>query len=105
MKISRKKLSALCVGMVLGMGSINAGALDTHATLALDHAQTAAKIGDVKVIAEQLEMAKSHIRVIEAYLKAGNTSLDSAIAHAHQGDANLAKKSAEEAVAHLKAAQ
>jgi hypothetical protein len=50
-------------------------------------------------------MAKSHIKVVEDHLKESNTSLDAAIAHSKQGHADLARKSAEEAVVHLKAAQ
>ncbi|TCV77421.1 MULTISPECIES: small metal-binding protein SmbP [Methylomonas] len=69
------------------------------------NAQTAAKFGDAKTIANHADAAKGHIKVIDEHLKAGVTSLDAAIEHAKQGHTNLAKKSAEEAVLHLNAAQ
>jgi hypothetical protein len=105
MKITHKNLNVLYAGLVLSLFSLNANALDSHMAIALDHAQTASKINDVKVIGEQAEMAKSHIKVVEDHLKESNTSLDAAIAHSKQGHADLARKSAEEAVVHLKAAQ
>jgi hypothetical protein len=43
--------------------------------------------------------------ITEEHLKASLTSLDSAIDHGKQGHADLAKKAAEEALTHLKAAQ
>lgn len=100
-----KKMGVLLIGMVLGMGLANADALDSHMALALDHAEATVKIADFKILAEQAEMAKSHIKVIEDHLKAGNSSLDAVIAHAKQDHVALANKSAEEAVLHLKAAQ
>ena len=105
MKITHKSQKALYAGLVLSLFSLNANALDSHMAIALDHAQTASKIKDAKVIGEQAEMAKSHIKVVEDHLKESNTSLDAAIAHSKQGHADLARKSAEEAVVHLKAAQ
>ncbi|TPQ26222.1 small metal-binding protein SmbP [Methylomonas koyamae] len=105
MNIIRTKLIGLSAGSVLIFCAVNAEAAESHMALSLEHAQTAAKTGDVKTVADHADAAKGHIKMVDEHLKAAVTSLDAAIAHGKQGHADLAKKSAEEAVAHLKAAQ
>jgi len=98
-------ITVICAGMLLSVSAIHVYAAESHIALALEHAQTAAKSGDAKTIVNHADAAKSHIKVLDEHLKAGVTSLDAAIAHAKQGHSELAKKSAEEAVLHLNAAQ
>ncbi|WP_445369607.1 small metal-binding protein SmbP [Methylomonas sp. BW4-1] len=105
MKLIPSKPTVICAGMLLSVSVMNVYAAERHIALALEHAQTTAKSGDVKTIANHADAAKGHIKVIDEHLKAGVTSLDAAIAHAKQGHSDLAKKSAEEAVLHLNAAQ
>lgn len=105
MKTISKQLTGIGAGMLLSMAASEVYAAESHIGLALEHAQTVAKAGDVNTIMNHADAAKSHIQVVDEHLKAGVTSLDAAIAHAKQGDTDLAKKSAEEAVLHLNAAQ
>jgi len=105
MKVTNLKLTGLLAGIVLSFCSFGAFAAESHMAQSLKHAEAAAKATDAKVIAEHAETAKSHVTIAEEHLKAGATSLDAAIEHGKQGHADLAKKSAEEAVTHLKAAQ
>lgn len=98
--------SGLLAGLVfLGLSSLSAYAAETHMEQALKHAEAAVKATDGKTIAEHAEAAKTHVKTATEHLNAGNKSLDEAIEHAKQGHTDLAKKSAEEAVTHLKAAQ
>ncbi|MBD9362412.1 small metal-binding protein SmbP [Methylomonas fluvii] len=105
MNINQKKLTIICAGMLLSVSTINVYAAESHIALALEHAQTAAKSGDTKTISNHADAAKGHIKVIDEHLKAGVISLNAAIEHAKQGHTDLAKKSSEEAVLHLNAAQ
>lgn len=105
MKFTNMKITGLWVGIVLGLCSFGVYAAESHMVQSLKHAEAAVKAVDAKAIAEHAETAKSHVTITEEHLKAGSTSLDAAIEHGKQGHADLAKKSAEEAVTHLKAAQ
>lgn len=103
--IIRNKLTALCAGLVSMLVSISVYAVESHVVLALEHAQTAAKSGDVDTIATRANAANSHIGVVDGHLKAGAASLEAAVAHGKHGYADLAKKFVEEAAVHLQAAQ
>lgn len=105
MKLTTMKLNAFGVGIAWIMASFGAYAAERHMVQALKHAEAGAKAVDAKAITEHAETAKSHVTITEEHLKAGTTSLDSAIEHGKQGHADLAKKAAEEAVTHLNAAQ
>jgi len=105
MKLNNMKLAGLYAGIALTLCSFGAFAEESHSGLALKHAQVAAKATDGKTIAEHAETAKTHAKVADEHLDAGIKSLDSAIEHGKLGHTDLAKKAAEEAVTHLKAAQ
>jgi soluble cytochrome b562 len=105
MKLTNVKLTSLSAGIVLALASFGAYAAESHMAQALKHAESAAKATDGKVIAEHAEKARDHAKTADEHLDAGIVSLDGAIEQAKQGHADLAKKSAEEAVTHLKAAQ
>jgi hypothetical protein len=105
MKLTNMKLTGLWAGIVLTFCSFGVYAAESHMAQSLKHAEAGAKATDAKAITEHAETAKSHVTIAEEHLKAGAKSLDEAIEHGKQGHADLAKKSAEEAVIHLKAAQ
>lgn len=106
MKITNMKLTGLCAGIVLTLGSLGAYAGDDdHLDQALKHAKEAAKADDASAVVEHAEKAKTHAKTADEHLDAGITSLDNAITHGKQGHADIAKKAAEEAVTHLKAAE
>ena len=105
MNITNSKLAGLWAGVVLSLASYYAYAAESHMAQALKHAEAAAKATDGKVISEHAEKARDHAKTADGHLDAGVVSLDGAIEQVKQGHADLAKKSAEEAVAHLKAAQ
>ncbi|MDO9104776.1 MAG: small metal-binding protein SmbP [Methylovulum sp.] len=105
MKLINIKLTGLCAGIVLTFCSLGAYAAEEHVEEALKHAKAAAKADDAKEIAQHAEAARSHAKTADEHLDAGITSLDNAIAHGKQGQADMAKKAAEEAVTHLKAAE
>jgi hypothetical protein len=104
MKLINMKRSGLA-GMVLMAASFGVYAEESHMEQALKHAEAAAKAGDGKTIAEHAEKAKTHAKTADEHLDAGITSLNDAIDHGKQKHDDLAKKSTEEAVKHLKAAQ
>lgn len=105
MKLTNKKLTGLWVGTVLTFASLGAYAAESHMAEALKHTEAAAQAGDGKTIAEHADIAKSHAKASDEHLDAGITSLDAAIEHGKLGHSDVAKKAAEEAVTHLKAAQ
>jgi hypothetical protein len=105
MERANMKLAGLWVGIVFTLASYYAYAAESHMAEALTHAEAAAKAGDAKAIADHAETAKIHAKTADEHLDAGVRSLDGAIKHGKQGQADLAKKAAEEAVMHLKAAQ
>ncbi|MFU8789253.1 MAG: small metal-binding protein SmbP [Methylobacter sp.] len=78
---------------------------ESHNKLALEHAQEAVKAADVKAVVEHAEIAKTHAKVADEHLDAGIKSLEEAIEHGKLGHDKPAKKAAEEAVNHFKAAQ
>lgn len=99
------KLISLWAGVILTFCSFSIYAEDSHMIQAVKHAEAAAKATDGKTAAEHAEVAKPHAKAVEEHLTAGIVSLDSAIEHGKLGHNDLAKKAAEEAVTHLKAAQ
>ncbi len=105
MKLTHMKFAGLWAGIILTAASFGAYAAESHMAEALKHAEVAAKAADVNAIAEHAAAAKTHAKAADEHLAAGITSLDAAIEHGKQGHADLAKKVAEEAVTHLKAAQ
>ena len=105
MKLTDMKLTALLAGIILTFAAFGTYAGESHMAEALKHAEAAVKADDGKGIAEHAEVAKTHAKTADEHLDAGVTSLDGAIEHGKMGHADLAKKAAEEAVTHLKAAQ
>lgn len=105
MKLTNMKLTGLWAGIVLSICSFCAYAEESHMAQALKHAEAAAAAADGKAVAEHAGMAKTHAKTAEEHLDAGIKSLNGAIEHGKLGHTDLAKKSAEEAVTHLKAAQ
>ncbi|MCX7089491.1 MAG: small metal-binding protein SmbP [Methylococcales bacterium] len=99
------KLTGLFVGIALSLGSFSTYAAESHITQAIAHAEAATKAADGKAIAEHAEASKTHAKVADEHLDAGVKSLDSAIEHGKLGHSDVAKKAAEEALVHLKAAQ
>jgi len=105
MKIDNMKLASLSAGILLTLVSFGAYAGESHMAEALKHAQAAVKADDGKGIAKHADAAKTHAQTASEHLSAGITSLNDAIDHGKLDHTDLAKKSAEEAVTHLKAAQ
>ena len=105
MKLTNMKPLYLLAGAVLTFASIGAYAGESHMAEALKHAEAAAKSDDAKAITEHAEAAKTHAKTADEHLDAGITSLNDAIDHGKMKHADLAKKSGQEAVTHLKAAQ
>lgn len=105
MKNTDNKITALSAGIILTFASLGAYAGESHMAEALKHAEAAVKADDGKGIAKHAEVAKTHAQTADEHLDAGVTSLNDAIDHGKLDHTDLAKKSAEEAVTHLKAAQ
>jgi len=104
MKLTNMKLTGLLAGTVMALTSFGTYA-ESHMAEALKHAEAAAKADDTKSIVEHAEAAKTHAKTADEHLDAGIASLNDAIDHGKMKHADSAKKSAEEAVTHLKAAQ
>jgi Small metal-binding protein len=105
MKLTNMKLTGLLLGSILTVATFGAYAGESHMAEALKHAQAAVKADDGKGIAKHADAAKTHAQTASEHLSAGITSLNDAIDHGKLDHTDLAKKSAEEAVTHLKAAQ
>jgi predicted cobalt transporter CbtA len=105
MKLGNITTAGLLASVVLALASFSATAGESHMAEALKHAEAAAKSDDGKTIAEHAVAAKTHAQTANEHLDAGITSLNDAIDHGKLGHGDSAKKSAEEAVTHLKAAQ
>lgn len=107
MKNNTMKHAVLWTGIALSLASFLtiAATTESHMAEALKHAEAAAGSTDSKAVDEHAELAKTHANAAEEHLKAGITSLNDAIDHAKLKHGDSAKKSAEEAVTHLKAAQ
>ena len=105
MKFTTMKQTSLCAAIALSLASFGVYAGESHIAQALKHAESAAKADDSKAIVEHAEAAKTHAKTADEHLDAGITSLNDAIDHGKLKHTDLAKKSAEEAVTHLKAAQ
>jgi hypothetical protein len=105
MKTSTKKHNTLMVAIILAAASTATFAIDNQLGTALGHAESAAKTDDVKEIETHAEAAKTNINNVEQHLKEALNGLNSAIEHSKHGHVDLAKKSAEDAVKHLKAAK
>lgn len=105
MKNNTMKIAALCLGISLAGASFATYAAESHIAEAIKHAEAASKATDGKTITEHAETAKTHASAASEHLTAGIKSLNDAIDHGKMGHAELAKKSTEEAVSHLKDAQ
>jgi len=105
MKSTIKTLTGISAAMLLTFCAFGVYAAESHMEEALKHAEAASKAADSKSIAEHAEAAKSHAKVALEHLNAGAKSLDQTIEHGKQGLTDIARKDAEEAVKHLKAAQ
>lgn len=105
MKLTNSKLIGLLASIVLTLASFGVYAEESHMTEALKHTKAAVKANDGKSIAEHAATAKTHTKTTVEHLNAAITNLDSAIEHGNAGHDDLAKKAAEEALTHLKAAQ
>jgi O-acetylhomoserine/O-acetylserine sulfhydrylase-like pyridoxal-dependent enzyme len=105
MKKNNTKLAAFLAGIILTFATFGVYAAESHMSEALKHAQAAVKADDGKGIAKHADAAKAHAQTASEHLSAGITSLNDAIDHGKLDHTDLAKKSAEEAVTHLKAAQ
>ncbi len=92
-------------GLALSFGPLAAVAAESHMGEALKHAEAAAAAADAKGVAEHAAAATTHAKVADEHLDAGLKSLESASEHGKMGHDDLAKKAAQEAVTHLKAAQ
>jgi uncharacterized membrane protein YvbJ len=99
------KLTSLSAGIIITFVSFCTYAGESHMAEALKHAEAAVKADNGKTIAEHAEVAKAHAKTADEHLDAGIASLNDAIDHGKMKHADLAKKAAEEAVTHLKAAQ
>jgi O-acetylhomoserine/O-acetylserine sulfhydrylase-like pyridoxal-dependent enzyme len=105
MNLTNKKITSIYAVIVLTLATSGVYAGESHMAEALKHAEAAAKAADGKTIAEHAAAAKTHAQTADEHLDAGLTSLTDAIDHGKMKHTDLAKKSAEEAVTHLKAAQ
>lgn len=92
-------------GIALSFGPLAAFGAESHMAEALKHAEAAAGAEDAKAIAEHADASATHAKIADEHLDAGLKSLEGASEHGKMGHADLAKKAAEEAVTHLKAAQ
>lgn len=106
------KSNIKCLGIISSLlftlASLDAYAGESHIAEAIKHAEATVKAADGKAvdgIVEHAEAAKAHAITADENLNAGITSLKDAIDHGKLKHADLAKKSAEEALVHLKAAQ
>jgi hypothetical protein len=99
------KLIGFSAGIALTLASFCAYSAESHIAQALKHAEAASKAADGKAIAEHAEAAETHAKTADEHLDAGIKSLDAAIEQGKAGDTAAAKKSAGEAVTHLKAAR
>ena len=105
MQSTNLKFSGLLLSIALSFGSVGTYAGESHMAEALKHAEATVKSADGKSFVQHAETAKTHAKAADEHLNAGITSLNDAIDHAKMKHLDLAKKSAEEAVTHLKAAQ
>jgi Small metal-binding protein len=99
------KNTSFLAGIILTLASYGVYAGESHMAEALKHAEAAVKADDGKGIAKHAEAAKTHAQTASEHLSAGITSLNDAVEHGKLDHADIAKKAAEEAVTHLKAAQ
>jgi hypothetical protein len=98
-------LTGLIVGLMITTSASGIFAADSHLNEAITHAEAASKGSDGKAVAEHAEAAQQHAKIADEHLDAGLKSLEGAIEHGKLGHSDKAKKAAEEAVTHLKAAQ
>lgn len=100
--------------LIIALFSFGAFAAENHLSEAIQHAEAAVQAPDGRTIAQHAEEAKTHANAAKAektqaptggsHLDAGIRSLDEAIKEGNLGAADLARKAAEQAVAHLKQA-
>ena len=83
---------------------------ETHLNEAIKHTEQALQSTEVKLIAQHMEEAKTHSeaaqseQAADSHLNEGIKKLDEAVKESQLGAAELAKKAAQEALAHLKQA-
>ncbi|MCU0734932.1 MAG: hypothetical protein MUF20_05325 [Methylotetracoccus sp.] len=99
------KVIRYAAGLMLASASVATHAAESHMAEALKHAEAAVAAADAAGIAEHAGAAANHAKIADEHLDAGLKSLEGAIEHGKMGHADLAKKAADEAVTHLKAAQ
>lgn len=100
--------------LIMSLCSFSVIASESHLNQAIQHAEAAIKAADGKTVAKHAEEAKTHANASKtertstknaaSHLDAGIKSLDEAIMQGKSGATDLAKKAAEEALAHLKQA-
>lgn len=100
--------------IIMILFSFSAFAAETHLNEAIQHAEAAVQAPDGKTIAQHAMEAKTHADAAktersqaatgDSHLDAGIRSLDEAIKEGNLGAADLARKAAEQALAHLKQA-
>lgn len=102
--------------VILTFFSLGTIGKESHLDQALQHAEAAVTSTVWKSVAEHAEIAKNHANAAKAensetgkiaspHLDAGIRSLEEAVKEGQLGAADLARKAAEKAVAHLKKAE
>jgi hypothetical protein len=99
------KLTSLVAGTILAFSSFYALAAENHLGAAIEHAEAAAKASSAGNVTEHAEAAEKAAKESQTHLNAGIERLNDAIEHGKAGHTDMAKKSAGQAVEHLKAAQ
>lgn len=99
------KLTPILSGLALTIASFCTYSQESHMAEALKHAQAAAQTADAKAIVEHAEAATTHAKTADEHLDTGIKSLEAVLEHGRMGHADMAKKAAEEAATHRKAAQ
>ncbi|MGR9106768.1 MAG: small metal-binding protein SmbP [Gammaproteobacteria bacterium] len=114
MKLINTKFTGLWIAMALLLCTSFAWAEGNHLAKAIMDTQAATRAATGEGIVEHAEMALTHVKAemalteaeaTDEHLLAAVTSLDGAIELGKQGNVDLARKSAIEAKAHLKAVQ
>jgi hypothetical protein len=113
--MSMKVISFTSILIIMALLPFSTFAAENHLSQAVQHAEAAVQSTDVKTIAGHVEEAKTHAEaakaektltagIISSHLDAGIRSLNEAIKEGKLGAIDAARKSAKQAVAHLKQA-
>jgi hypothetical protein len=112
--MNMKVISFTGILIIMALLSFSTLAAENHLNQAIQHAEAAVQSTDAKTIAEHAEEAKTHAEAakaektltagISSHLDAGIRSLNEAIKEGKLGAIDAARKSVEQAVAHLKQA-